>query len=120
MAEIKRVAPRKSGPDNMTVRNFKLGIRNFVNKYTGQDDLIKEYNDAIMAIARASDESNSPAFKEQALEVLDSVKGGEWVTDGVAMWEQGGFNPYKPMQKKVLRQKIAQLSAAMKTLGISR
>lgn len=120
MAEMKVVEPRSYKPENRTVKQFKLGVRNFINKHRGQDELIEKYNAAIMAIATASDKSQSGEFKKRALDVLRTIEGGEMVTDGIASWEQGSFNPYKPFQKKLLRQKIAQLNAAMQELGISR
>lgn len=99
-----------------------MGIRNFINKYTGQDELIEQYNAAMSAIAKASDKSKSSEFKKKALAAMHAVEGGETVTvtDGIAAWKEGTFNQYKPMQKKALRAKIAQLHTAMQELGISR
>ena len=117
---MRKVEPRKQKFENPTVRKFKLGVRNFLNKYTGQDELIEKYNAAMSAIANASDKSESPEFKKKALAAMHAVEGGETVTDGFGFWEEGTFNPYTPMQKKALRAKIAQLYAAMQELGISR
>lgn len=117
---MRKVEPRKHKPENLKIRQFKLGIRNFINKYTGQDELIEQYNAAMSAIATASDKSESSEFKKKALAAMHAVEGGETVTDGVGFWEEGTFNPYTPMQKKALRAKIAQLYAAMQELGISR
>lgn len=119
MAEMKRLETPKYKPENLKVRSFRLGVRNFINKYSGQDALIEQYHAAVRTIATASDESKSGAFKKRALDALQAVQGGEWVTDGVVAWEQGGFNPYKNFQKKELRQKIAQLNAVIQELGIN-
>ena len=43
---MRKVEPRKQKLENPTVRKFKLGVRNFLNKYTGQDELIEKYNAA--------------------------------------------------------------------------
>lgn len=117
---MKQVEPRYCKPGNLKIRQFKLGIRNFINKYTGQDELIEQYNAAMSVIAKASDASKSSEFKKKALAAMHAVEGGETVTDGVATWEEGTFNPYTPMQKKALRAKIVQLHAAIQELGISR
>lgn len=120
MSEFKRVETPNVKPESRTVRQFKLGVRNFINKYTGQDDLIVKYYMATKLLATASDNSQSPEFKKQIGDVLQSVEGGEWVTDGAGIWKQGTFNPYTPFQKKALRQKVMQLNAAIKNFGISR
>lgn len=120
MSEMRRVETPKPKFENPTVKKFRLGVRDFINKYSGQKSLIGQYYSAIQMIATASDKSTSADFKKRASDILHEVEGGEWVTDGVAAWEQGVFNPYKPFQKKILRQKIAQLNAAIKELGLGR
>lgn len=120
MVEIRKVETPKVKFENPTVRKFRLGMRNMINKYSGQQSLIDQYYSAIRTIASASDKSKSAEFKKRAGDVLHAVQGGEWVTDDITFWEQGVFNPYTPFQKKALRQKIAQLSAAIQELGIER
>ncbi|MDE6250591.1 MAG: hypothetical protein K2M34_03085 [Alphaproteobacteria bacterium] len=120
MSAMRKVPTPKTKFENPTVKKFKLGMRDLINKYSGQESLIGQYYAAIQVIANASAKSKSAEFKKRAGDILHAVEGGEWVTDGTAFWEQGGFNPFKPFQKKVLRQKIAQLSAAIKELGIER
>lgn len=121
MSEIRKVETPKPKFENPTAKKFRLGMRDFINRYSGQKRLIDQYYAAVRIIANAaSDKSKSAEFKKRAADVLHAVEGGEMVTDGAAFWEQGGFNPYKPFQKKILRQKITQLAAAIKELGIER
>lgn len=120
MSEIRKVKPRKYKCENPTVKKFKLGVRNFINRYSGQQTLINQYYTAVYMIAMASDKSESAEFKKRAVNLLHDVQGGETVTDGFAFWDEGVFNPYKPFQKKALRQKIMQLNMARKKLYTER
>lgn len=120
MSEIRKVEPRKNKYENPAVKKFRLGVRNLINRCSGQQTLIAQYYAAVYMIAMASDKSESAEFRKRAANLLHDVQGGETVTDGFAFWDEGVFNPYKPFQKKELRQKIERLHSAIKEFGIVR
>lgn len=52
MSEMRKVEPQKPKFENPTVKKFRLGMRDLINKYSGQESLIAQYYAAIQTIPR--------------------------------------------------------------------
>ena len=87
------------------IEQFKLALRNAVNKATGQQKQINEYNKIVRVLSNASDKEKDPEKKQKILDTLDTLIEERWTNHGSHM-TVSTFNQYKPLQSGKLAEKI--------------
>ncbi len=82
-----------------------LALRNGINKLTGKQDLITEYEQATHIITRKLDRMNPGAVKDKLMDEFHKITEETYESDGKGNMNISGFNQYKT-SKKNLKQKI--------------
>ncbi len=100
-------------------RKLALALRNGINKLSGKQTLIDEYEDATHIIAEYLDKMKSGKEKENLTKAFEKLDETKLKSDGKGGVSVGGFNQYES-SKKTLKQKVAQAQQIMKQFGIER
>jgi len=100
-------------------KSMYLAFRNGVNKLTGKQSLIDEYNDAVAALAQKSDSMQKGPQKENLLKQLTKIEEEQWeIKDGIASAIHS-FNPYLIKTSKAkIKSKIALLNELKKQYNV--
>ena len=104
----------------MTKKNkFMLALRNGMNKLSGKQAIIDEYDHATDAITRYIDKMEPGKKKDDLIKAFEKLAETKRNSNGKGGISVGGFDPYKN-NKKTLKQKIEQSKQIMQQFGISR
>ena len=104
---------------NQKIKALKLGVRNTVNRITGQQTQIKQYEQITHTLARASDKEKDPAKKRKILDALDRLTETVRKDDSSVGWSIDGFNQYKMFSNKKLSKKIEDGKKLIQKFGLS-
>jgi hypothetical protein len=84
-------------------RDMILGVRNLINKITGQDELIVAYNDIVYNLCVKSDELGRAGETEKQRELIAAI---HEINETKEFHDR--FNPFKTFQKGIIKSKIEQ------------
>ena len=92
-----------------------------INKLTGKQKLIDQYNNAITALAKASDRSDSKVFSKELSELMETKlssvpKIGKEPISGV--YSYGSFDPEKASVQRI-QEKIAGANKLAEKYGVN-
>jgi hypothetical protein len=89
------------------IKEIKLDARNFVNKITGQDKQIEEYEAITHQLTCASDNEKDQIKKQQIIKASKELteETSTPTKDGVTI-RDSTFDHYKPFQMETLAKKI--------------
>lgn len=98
---------------------FLLALRNGINKLTGKQELIDEYEQAIHIITHKLDRMNPGADKDKLSTELAGITEDRHTYDAKGGYYIGGFDQYKS-NKKTLKQKIELTKKLMQQMEAKR
>lgn len=96
-----------------------LALRNGINKLTGKQELIDEYERAVYIISHKLDKMNSGADKDKLSAELARITEESHAYDGEGGYNVGNFDQYKS-NKKTLKQKIELTKKLMQQMEAKR
>lgn len=100
-------------------KKFLLALRNGINKLSGKQSMIDEYEKATDAITSYYDKMKPGKAKDDLKKAFEKLDETEYTPNGKGGIYIGGFNQYKS-NKKILKQKIEQSKQIMQQFGITR
>ncbi len=102
------------------LKELKLRARDYKNKITGKDKVIKEYNEVVHEMTSASDKEKDPEIKKELMALCDNVLESKWHTakDGMSV-SYDSYNPYEGSKKKTL-SKIEMAKIGLEKINASR
>jgi len=101
------------------IKLLKLGIRNTVNKITGQQGKINQYSQIINTLITASEKENDPKKKQKILDSLNKLTEEVWERNpkgGLTVYDK--FNQHNPLMYKKLGKKIETGNNLIKEFGL--
>lgn len=100
------------------LKQIHLAFRDGINKLTGKDLLIKEYREAVEALARKSDSLHDTPEQKALLEKFKQITEEKWFEDEHGAFGTTSFNPYLiKSTKSKIKAKIELLQQLRREYG---
>ena len=98
----------------MDKRQISIAFRDGINKLTGKQSLIEQYNHAVHVLSRKSDSLSGKPEQKALLERIEEITESKWFNGEHGTIVSTSFNPYLiGSTKSKLRTKIDMLNKLM-------